>query len=154
MITDDTVLVAQLILDYDVLTSSMLGQEDTLLVETKDALEKIQDADDDYEYNLYESILKRNIDVIDKKFVDILYKNKMCLPVYLNDTTYEGTINRVLANLCLYTYNHETGYRSINTRNSKKRRSNYNTIENLKELGYIDYKRGLNQRIRNTGVIK
>lgn len=149
MITDDTVLVARLILDYDVLTNFMLGQVDSIVVETKEALEKVQDAEDDYEYNFYDSILKRNINIMDKKFADIIYKNKMCLDAYLNDDTYEGTINRVLANLSLYTNNPETGYRHINTRDFKDYQDKYNTIENLKELGYIEYKRGLVQYIRN-----
>ena len=139
-LTDD--IVKNLINDYHIVSESLLASNLGLVSETREAYAKIVDPEDDYEYNLYASILDRNLSEMDKNIGLILYAKKDYVESYLNNPNFESTLNNVLARLCLFSIS-MNGERTLNY-DWDQTDSNKRTIINLKNIGYVAYVKDLN----------
>ena len=135
-------IIKNLINDYLIVSESLLAPNRGLVSETREAYAKIIDPEDDYEYNLYASILDRNLSEMDKNIGLILYAKKDYAEACLNNLSYEGTLNNVLARLCLFSTS-MTGKRTLNY-DWDQTDSNKRTIINLKDIGYVAYVKDLN----------
>jgi hypothetical protein len=65
-------IIKNLINDYHIVSESLLASNRGLVSETREAFSKIIEPEDDYEYNLYASILDRNLSEMDKNIGLIL----------------------------------------------------------------------------------
>jgi hypothetical protein len=144
----DVGIIQNLIDDYQVVSESLLASNRELVSETKKAFSKMLEPEDDYEYNLYASILDRNLSEMDRNIGLILYAKKDYVESYLNNPNYESTLNNVLARLCLFSISID-GNRTLNY-DWDQTGDNKRTIVNLKDIGYIAYvndlRNGLGQR--------
>lgn len=139
-LTDD--IIKHLINDYHIVSESLFASNLGLVSETREAYSKIIDPEDDYEYNLYSSILDRNLSEMDKNIGLILYAKKDYVESYLNNPRFESTLNNVLARLCLFSIS-MNGERTLNY-DWDQTDSNKRTIINLKNIGYVAYVKDLN----------
>ena len=130
-------IIKNLINDYLAVSESLLASNTALVAEARDAISRMEDADDDYEYTLYSSILNHDVKEMDINIGAILYANKSFVEMALNDRRYESTLNRTLARLSLFSVTME-GKRTLNF-DWDQTDSNKHTIVNLKNIGYIAY---------------
>ena len=142
LLTDS--LIKNLINDYHIVSESLLTSNRGLVSETREAFSKIIEPEDDYEYNLYASILDRNLSEMDKNIGLILYAKKDYAEACLNNLNYEGTLNNVLARLCLFSTSID-GKRTLNY-DWDETDANKHTIVNLRNIGYTAYVRDLGSR--------
>ena len=142
LLTDD--IIKNLINDYHIVSESLLASNRGLVSETREAFSKIKEPEDDYEYNLYASILDRNLSEMDKNIGLILYAKKDYAEACLNNLNYEGTLNNVLARLCLFSTSID-GKRTLNY-DWDETDANKHTIVNLRNIGYTAYVRDLGSR--------
>lgn len=142
LLTDS--LIKNLINDYHIVSESLLASNRGLVSETREAFSKIIEPEDDYEYNLYASILDRNLSEMDKNIGLILYAKKDYAEACLNNLNYEGTLNNVLARLCLFSTSID-GKRTLNY-DWDETDANKHTIVNLRNIGYTAYVRDLGSR--------
>lgn len=134
-------IAKNLIDDYQIVSESLLASNRGLIFEARKALSKTIEAEDDYEYNLYASILNRNLLEMDKNIGLMLYAKKDYVESYLNNPNFENTLNNVLARLCLFSIS-MSGKRILNY-DYDQTASNKHTIINLKNIGYVAYVRDL-----------
>lgn len=142
-------IIKNLIDDYHIVSESLLASNRGLVSETRQAYSKIIDPEDDYEYNLYASILDRNLSEMDKSIGLILYAKKDYVESYLNNLNFESTLNNVLARLCLFSISID-GKRTLNY-DWDQTDSNKRTIINLKDIGYVAYVKDLNGNLVGSG---
>lgn len=142
LLTDS--LIKNLINDYHIVSESLLASNRGLVSETREAFSKVIEPEDDYEYNLYASILDRNLSEMDKNIGLILYAKKDYAEACLNNLNYEGTLNNVLARLCLFSTSID-GKRTLNY-DWDETDANKHTIVNLRNIGYTAYVRDLGSR--------
>lgn len=134
-------IAKNLIDDYQIVSESLLASNRDLIFEARKALSKTIEAEDDYEYNLYASILNRNLLEMDKNIGLILYAKKDYVESYLNNPNFENTLNNVLARLCLFSIS--MSGKCILNYDYDQTASNKHTIINLKDIGYVAYVRDL-----------
>lgn len=128
-------LIKNLINDYLVVSESLLVSNTALVEEARDAINRMEDTDDDYEYTLYSSILNHTVKEMDMNIGAILYAKKSFVEVALNNRNYESTLNRTLAKLSLFSVTME-GKRVLNF-DWDQTDSNKHTIINLKNIGIL-----------------
>lgn len=140
-------IAKNLIDDYQIVSESLLASNRGLIFEARKAFSKTIEAEDDYEYNLYASILNRNLLEMDRNIGLILYAKKDYVESYLNNPNFENTLNNVLARLCLFSIS-MSGKRILNY-DYDQTVSNKHTIVNLKDIGYVAYVRDLRRDLEN-----